>query len=427
MKIAIVGNDLRAAALANALAREGCQVTIVPGSPELMPLRRGVRLHPLPPEEGPAWWQMRRRDDLVAAVRRIAPDLVIALHVESSDAEVVDALRAMGRRHGLSWGVVGVDRHGSTLETSKCEGLHIARAAGLSTPSTKVLTVADRSKVTNNPETVAFPCVVKADGLAGGRGTVIAKSQTEYLDALRSLPPGDLIVQEYVLGHEIALSLWIVGGKIDVLNLNFEYKRELDGDRGGNTPGMGTVATRAIPPEAARILLADLPSALAQMHYAGPLDLSFIVRPEGEPVFLEFTARFGDPELMSELLLLDEVTAMFEGAARGVAAVTPRIDATWTSGVVARGDASHVTLSDTADRSLLAMTSGKDWTVCASANGTDVRSTITRTYALLSGTEGLRFRRDIGHDALLRACAVSMLMRWEQMRPSDRGSLPRVV
>ena len=207
-------------------------------------------------------------------------------------------------------------------------------------------------------------------------------------------------------GREAAISLWVAGGEVRVLNVNFEYKREFEGDRGPNTPGMGTVACSPGAGGRPPSLLAELPSLLASLHYVGPLDVSFMVPQIGPPRFLEFTARFGDPELMSEILLLNDVSEMLARAARGAMHVVPQPVVAWAAGVIAMGDAQLVT-NDGPMESLYTTDAegGPVW--CSSAAGRSPPEALARAYAPLADAGPIRHRRDIGHDVAARTAAIA--------------------
>lgn len=382
LTFAIVGGDVRCSALARALVREGHRAAIIPGPPDR-----------------PLWQAMRETGAIVDAVRRAAPDVVVCLHVESSEAGVVDALRA-ALPEML---VFGVDAAAARLETSKLYGLRVAEAAGLHVPASVHVPAGTRADWLRE-HVPAGPRVVKYDGLWGGRGTIVAPDEPALRAAFESLPPGDLVVQEYVHGFEVALSLLCTGAGIALLDVNFEYKRELDGDRGGNTPGMGTVA-RAAAGLPLPCFAQGLPEQLHRIGYRGPLDVSFMVDPDaGRAVFLEFTARFGDPELCSELLLIDDVSGLLLSVARNAPIVLRRTAAEWAVALVAVGGILRGT--PPAPVALESMTGDAGlWSVLAAAGAElqDVRHVLYS--AAGSVLDGARYRKDIGHDAEARLAA----------------------
>ncbi len=401
MRIVIVGNDLRTVALSRVLIAEGHEVIAIPGLVECSipglisrPLRRTRSDEPL-------WQQVRHVDEIVDTVNHLTPHLVVCLHVESSDAGLVDAL--IERPKGFQ--VFGVRREACRIETSKEYGYSIAQASGLAVPASQIIRSCNRYKVSDqNIRFPQWPLVIKADGLAGGHGTVIAQNSAELLSAFESLPAGDLLIQEYVPGHEFALSLMCQGRHVTVLNVNFEFKRAYDRDRGPNTPGMGTVARNGIDVGSATHMLGRLPDVLESIGYCGPLDISFMLDPSKEkPVFLEFTARFGDPELSSEILLLNDVSELLSNVAQGVESIISFRPHLWAVGVVAKGG-SHRQMDCEEEITHDTMLIPKGNESCFSGVGNSLDSVLRRTYSILkkSVSSETIFRSDIGHNALSR-------------------------
>jgi phosphoribosylamine---glycine ligase len=336
MKVCIVGNDLRTIALARALQKENHRVFAVPGVnslsvPHLLCL-------PLPTIDEHPWQQVCRRDEILKTIRQLQPDMVVCLHVESSDSGIVEALIALAQQKACGFDVFGVGREASKLETSKLYGLSIAKRSGMRVPHSFVLRAEEKTDWLAAIQRSPFPLVLKANGLAGGRGTTIVRQASELPNALASLPPGDAIVQEYVAGHEVALSLVCVSRQIAIWNVNFEYKRYFDGDVGPNTPGLGTIARGGFNLSPFSSWLANLSDELQLLDYCGPLDVSFMIDAQhGYPVFLEFTSRFGDPELSAELLLLNSVTPLLRQVSSRQTVWIDHSELPWAMGIVARG------------------------------------------------------------------------------------------
>jgi phosphoribosylamine-glycine ligase len=412
MKIAIVGNDLRTIALARVLLAEGHEVLAIPGFLETK--FQGLLSIPLPIKdiEEPAWRQICRVNEILNLVNRLQPDLVVCLHVESSDVGLVDALNSQSRGNYL---VFGVNQKASQLETSKAYGISVARASGLSVPSTEIVANHNREKWLLQQRVLPDrTLVIKADGLAGGRGTLFVNNTNELLSAFHTLPKGDVIVQEYVTGQEIALSLICQGRNILILNANFEFKRAFDGDVGPNTPGMGTVARNAFDLAHALCLLEGLPEVLESLNYSGPLDISFIVNSqEQKPVFLEFTARFGDPEFSSEILLLDNVDQLLVSIASGAKPSVTFKPEFWALGVVAKGG-NHIKIDEEKNFTHDFIMGIDGIESCYSTAGFSISNVINKAYKYLEmsvSTESI-FRRDIGYNVPSRWRAFQNLLKF---------------
>lgn len=373
MRFVIAGNDLRAVALSRALRGEGHVVTVVPR---------------LPAEAGRPKWEAVRAASLMDEVIAAEPDAVVCLHIESSQSGIVDRLRdAMPLIP-----IFGVSAAAARIETSRLFGLEIARDAGLRIPLSEVVVNDDRVRWLA-AASFRFPSVVKYCGLLGGRGSQFAHDRAGLERIMRDLPAGDVVVQELVTGDELALSMLLTSRDVRLLNVNFEYKRRLDGDRGENTYGMGTVARNATGLPLPDLLLRGTVDALRGIGYRGPVDINFIVdRESGEATFLEFTARFGDPELSSEILLLDDVGEMLLSVARDDEIVLHRRPAAWAMGVVATG-------GTTREHHGVVVDGVPDDDVYFSAAGEsldDVRASIARALGESGATP---YRTDIGHDA----------------------------
>lgn len=415
MKVLLVGNDHRALALGRTLGCEGHRVQVIPGFkaaayPTLSQLPFAFR-------PGPDWKQVQELEKIERAVTSLDPDLVVCLHVESSEAGLVDRLIRLAEKRASRFRVFGVRREAARIETSKAFGLEVARRAGLRVPHSELILAGARNEwLPHRGPWGGQRLVLKADGLAGGRGTVIVHSEVEAVEAMRSLPTGDVIVQEWIGGEEIALSMLCSGRNIAVLNVNFEYKRERDGDLGPNTPGMGTVARTPHTLPDVRPLLGGLPTVLESLFYRGPLDASFKVdTTRGELVFLEFTARFGDPELSSEILLLEMIGDLLAANAVGCSPRVRYSSQHWAGGVVVQGGMHQIV--PISPSSGIARTHERMWVhgehfSCFSAAGAELEGTMDAVYrdvhSSVSGSA--RYRTDIGYDVDRRLSALASLI-----------------
>jgi phosphoribosylamine-glycine ligase len=401
MRIAIIGNDLRTIALAKILLTEGNEVFAIPGlsSTKL----EGLSSIPLliPGSAEPAWQQVRHVNEILRLVDQLKPDLVVCLHVESSDVGLVDALMDQSKGGYL---VFGVHQKASLLETSKVYGISIASSSGLNIPSTEIIHEKDKWQWLNQQAPSETNLVVKADGLAGGRGTIFTRNISELRSAFSQILDGNILVQERVIGYEVALSILCHGRSILPLNVNFEYKREYDGDLGSNTPGMGTVARSVDDLTCCAKLLKDLPIALDSLNYHGPLDISFIIDPKrNKAFFLEFTTRFGDPELSSEILLLKNITALLCNKSFDKGSNFYFNENSWAIGVCAKGH-DHGSLPSGLDCTHDFIKKESITESCFSVAGKSFNLIHKKVYEHLNQSvkPGSSFRKDIGHDALLR-------------------------
>ena len=157
------------------------------------------------------------------------------------------------------------------------------------------------------------PCVVKADGLAAGKGVFVCLTQAEVDDAMRSLSGsrGDVVVEELLSGPEVSLFAICDGREAWPLVSAQDFKRAYDGDEGPNTGGMGAYAPAVgIDPTAAEALVEEVHRPVLRelarrgSPFVGLLYAGLMVTPDGARV-LEFNCRFGDPETQAVVPLLD--------------------------------------------------------------------------------------------------------------------------
>jgi phosphoribosylamine--glycine ligase len=233
-------------------------------------------------------------------------DLVVVGPEVPLVAGLADALRSMGIA------VFGPSRAAAAIEGSKSFAKEVMAAAGV--PTASVL-----------PEPRA-PCVLKADGLAAGKGVVVCTTQAEVDAGLAELDAlaGPLVVEELLEGPEVSLFALCDGVSARPLAVAQDFKRAFDGDRGPNTGGMGSYAP--VP-----LLSADEVERLVELTcvpvveefgrrgrpFVGTLFAGLMLTEAG-PKVLEYNCRFGDPETQSVLPLLDgDLVAALAAAAEG--------------------------------------------------------------------------------------------------------------
>jgi len=221
--------------------------------------------------------------------------LVVVGPEEPLTKGIADVLRARGLL------VVGPGAAGARLEGSKsfakgfCERHQIPTAHGIRCE--------DAGAALEHVGYLGFPLVVKADGLAAGKGVVIATTQGEAVTAIESLAGrGPLLLEEFLRGRECSLLFLCDGKTILPFAPARDYKRAEDGDVGPNTGGMGSFSpvpdvTSAVQREAYEHIALGVLAGLAdeQIDYRGVLYAGCIVTQDGLKV-LEFNCRFGDPE-----------------------------------------------------------------------------------------------------------------------------------
>ncbi len=240
-------------------------------------------------------------------------------------AGVVDALRAAGIA------AFGPTAAAARLEASKGFTKDLARARGI--PTAGYRRFASAADAHHYVAVHPLPVVVKADGLAAGKGVTVADSNEEGLAALADID-GPVVVEECLTGPEASLFVLADGNSIAVLPSAQDYKRVFDEDTGPNTGGMGVVSPAPLLTDALRdralaeIVMPTLAAmAEAGTPFTGVLYAGLMLTADG-PKLIEFNVRFGDPEAQALLLRLqgDLVELLLACAEGRLAEVTP----TWS-------------------------------------------------------------------------------------------------
>jgi phosphoribosylamine--glycine ligase len=221
-------------------------------------------------------------------------------------AGVADDLRAAG------FAVFGPDKAPAQLEGSKAFTKKLCDRANIPTAGYRAVHSLDEARAA----LVAFgaPVVVKADGLAAGKGVVVAMSAAEAEDAVETLflePGASAVIEEFLVGEEVSLFVLTDGQAMVAFGSAQDHKRVGDGDTGPNTGGMGAysparVLTPDLEAQALREIVAPTIAALAAegMPYSGVLYAGLMLTADG-PKLIEYNARFGDPECQVLMMRLD--------------------------------------------------------------------------------------------------------------------------
>ncbi len=249
---------------------------------------------------------------VVEAARQMGADLVVIGPETCLAAGVSDALAAAGID------VFGPSRAAAELETSKIASRAFCERHGIAVPASRAFTVDQLDDAISWVKSVGVAMVVKADGLAAGKGVVVAASLDETIDAIRAaLGDGafgdagrSVLIEERLEGQEVSLLAFCDGVRAVPMLPAQDHKRIHEGDRGANTGGMGAYAPAPVcPPSMVRELTASVLQravdgcAAEGRPYHGVLYAGLILTAQG-PRLIEFNARFGDPETQALLPLL---------------------------------------------------------------------------------------------------------------------------
>jgi phosphoribosylamine--glycine ligase len=295
VKVLLLGSGGREHAMAWALAKSPrlTKLWAAPGSDGMGALVERAALDPLDPAAVAAFCAEKGVELLV-----VGPEAPLA-------AGVADAVRASGVP------VFGPGRDGARLESSKAFAKDFMNRHGLPTARARVGGAAEALAAVREFGGV---CVVKADGLAAGKGVIVCTALPEAEAAVKTLAAtgagSALLVEELLTGPEISMMAVLDGKSYALLPASQDHKRLLDGDLGPNTGGMGALCP--VPLDAAmlaRIRSEVFDRALAGLEkdgldFRGVLYAGLMLTPDG-PKTLEFNARLGDPEAQAILPLLD--------------------------------------------------------------------------------------------------------------------------
>ncbi len=312
MRILVVGAGAREHALAWRFAQDGAEVHAAPGNAGIAEV---AAVHPVP------------ADDLGAQVElaaRLAVDLVVIGPEAPLVAGLVDRLADRGIP------AFGPSAAAARLEGSKAFSKDFMKRHGV--PTADYRTFRDADEAIAYARAASRPLVVKADGLAAGKGVVVARDADEAVRAIerfgRDRELGDagatLVVEETLVGPEVSYHVVCDGERYVALSPAQDHKRALDGDRGPNTGGMGAYSPPPmVDAEVERKILARVVEptlrgcAAEGFPFRGALFVGLMIV-DGEPFVLEYNTRFGDPE--TECLMTrwgGSAIQLFLGAARG--------------------------------------------------------------------------------------------------------------
>ena len=291
MNVLVLGSGGREHALAWAIAKSPRldSLFVAPGNGGTATIAKNVPL------------DMNDADAVIGFARSENIDLVVVGPEAPLVAGVADAIRAAGIA------VFGPGAQGARLEGSKSFSKEFMLAHGLPTARYKKCTSQDEAM--DYLHEVGAPIVVKADGLAAGKGVVAAEDMEEAEEAVRDCFAGDfgeagsvVVIEEMLEGPECSMLAFLSEGKALAMPCAQDHKRAFDGDLGPNTGGMGVYSpVPCVTPEleaAMQEIMQNAAAATAKEFddaYTGVLYGGFMLTAEG-PKLLEFNARFGDPE-----------------------------------------------------------------------------------------------------------------------------------
>ena len=428
MKVLVIGGGGREHALAWKLAQSERvqQVFVAPGNGGTA---RDSSLRNLPITDPAALADWAAREKVALTV--VGPEAPLA-------AGVVDLFRARGLR------IFGPTQAAAQLESSKAFAKDFMARHGI--PTALYASFTDPVAAHAHIAKVGAPIVVKADGLAAGKGVVVAMTLDEAHAAVDSMlggsfasaapgaAPGQarVVIEEFLAGEEASFIVLVDGKHVLALASSQDHKRIGDGDTGPNTGGMGAyspapVVTPNVHAKAMHEIILPTVAGMAKdgIPFTGFLYAGLMIDAQGRPKTVEFNARLGDPETQPILMRLK--SDLFEVLLHATDGTLDQVELTWDRrvalGVVMaaagypaaprQGDAITGLPADTAEAVVFhagtALADGQLRTsggrvLCVTALGDSVRLAQQHAYDALSGIhfDGMQFRRDIGHRAIKR-------------------------
>jgi phosphoribosylamine---glycine ligase len=373
---------------------------------------------------------------LIALATAEKVDLTIVGPEAPLVAGVVDEFSARGLK------CFGPTKAPSQLEGSKAFTKDFLRRHGIPTARSATFTreTFDRDYIRHQASVTQAPIVVKASGLAAGKGVVIVDGALEAIEVAESMFEGrfgtagrEVVIEEFLTGEEASFIVMADGTHIIPFATSQDHKRRDDGDRGPNTGGMGAyspapVVTAKVNARIMREVIEPTVRGLASdgMPYTGFLYAGIMVAPDGTPNVIEFNCRFGDPEAQPVIMRLkSDLTVLCEAAVDGrLHEVSAEWDSRAALGVVlaAAGYPDTVRKDDVIeglDRAAhlpgkvfhagTRLEAGKVLThggrvLCAVGLGATVAEAQRQAYALVEPIRwnGMQYRKDIGYRAVAR-------------------------
>ncbi|MBE3518787.1 MAG: phosphoribosylamine--glycine ligase [Firmicutes bacterium] len=314
MRVLVIGSGGREHALAWALSKSPSvtELYIMPGNPGTLSLGENIGIDPM------------NFGAVLEFCQRIRMDLVVVGPENPLAAGIADYLRAKG----IS--VFGPGEMAARLESSKSFAKQFMQRHGIPHPRFEVFEDPVEAKEYVNRTT--GPWVIKADGLALGKGVLVTGDRSEALTVLANMMSGKIlqgagrkvVIEEYLSGYEVTAMALVDGERFHMLPVAKDHKRLLDGDEGPMTGGMGAISpVPLLSPDDVRSIERDVFEKVLRglqeedLDYRGILYAGLMMTREG-PKVLEFNVRFGDPEAQCVLPRLEgDLAEIFLKVAQG--------------------------------------------------------------------------------------------------------------
>jgi len=364
----------------------------------------------------------------------------VLLTVVGPEAPLADGIVNLFRARGLR--IFGPTKEAAQLESSKDFAKRFMARHNI--PTARFATFAERASAHAYIDRHGAPIVIKADGLAAGKGVVVAMSLKEAHAAIDNMLPdrcvagpdgatvARVVIEEYLEGEEASFIVMVDGKNVLPLASSQDHKRIGDGDTGPNTGGMGAyspapVVTPEVHARTMREIILPTVRGMAAdgIPYTGFLYAGLMISKDGAVRTVEFNCRLGDPETQPIMMRLkSDLLTLLEHA---VAGRLNEVEASWDrrvalgvvlaaanypgkprtgdriTGLPKGSDDSHVFHAGTTDTDGLVLTSGGR-VLCVTTLGDNIKQAQKLAYDTIVGIhfDGMQYRHDIGHRALSR-------------------------
>jgi phosphoribosylamine---glycine ligase len=428
MKVLIVGGGGREHALAWKLCRDDPDLELIaaPGNPGIAAFARCV-----PGAEKPG------------DVAHLAEEELVDLTIVGPEAPLEAGIVNLFQGRGLP--IFGPTREAARIETSKRFAKELMVQAGI--PTARAVHHSDANKAKAALAHFSSPVVIKASGLAAGKGVIVAQSAVEAERAINAMLSDrmfgaagrEILIEEFMPGEELSLFAITDGERALPLLAAQDHKRLLEGDFGPNTGGMGAYAptSLATPELVGQVMSEIIRPTLAAMReagcpFTGLLYTGVMITDEG-PRVVEFNCRFGDPETQALMPLMDSSLIELLAAVAGGGSLSRSRNPDWkplsavTTVVAAAGYPHKVRTGDVIElppseqgievfhagtardpsTNKLVTAGGRVVAVTAVASSLIEAAEMSRSYAEQVSFKGKQFRRDIGWREVTRGARVT--------------------
>ena len=418
MKVLVLGGGGREHALVWKIAQSPL-VEAVHASPGNPGIAQAATCHPCPSGK-PEYY--------LALAQLLQIDLTVVGPEAPLVAGVVDVFRAAGMA------IVGPTAAAAQLEGSKAFSKAFMDRAGI--PTARFVIVESQTDALAALSNFEYPVVLKADGLAAGKGVVIAQNRAETECAIQSILSGEIagqaggriVIEEFLVGEEVSFIVLSDGTNFVAMEPSQDHKAIFDGDKGPNTGGMGAYCASGIltPEQNTQAVEAVIKPAIRQMAAEGTPFTGFLyaglMMTTSGPKVLEFNARLGDPEtqVIMHRMASDFVPALLASATGGLAGHTlewlpePSLCVVLTASgypaIIRTGDVVNgIDHAGTVFQSGTKLADGKLVTsggrvLAVTARGAKLQQAIDTVYSSVKkiSFDGMQFRKDIGQKGINR-------------------------